>query len=106
MRTQLNIPADQAGVLAELTAIAPRHFWPTRRDSRSSGQGHVSQTLGRQDKRWLHLNRHNEFAVLELVRLVTADLARRYRGYIRQIDLFDFDSCESAEAYERYDQRW
>ena len=44
--------------------------------------------------------------MLDLVRLVTADLARRYRGYIRQIDLFDFDSCESAEAHERYDQRW
>ena len=49
----------------------------------------------RRVKRWLY--------VIELVRLVTADLARRYRGLTRQIDIFDIDSlsCEYAEAYER-----
>ena len=82
MRTQLNIPADEVDVLAELAAIDPgldaTFVAHTATLTKLGPRSCLSDA--RRVKRWLYLNRHNGLAVIELVRLVTADLARRYRG--------------------------
>ena len=79
MQTQLNISAGEVDVMAELAAIDPHLdatlVAQTARLTELGPRSCISDA--RRVKRWLHLNRHNELALVKLVLLVTADTVRR-----------------------------